>query len=160
MSNERISTSRRIAASPAAIFAIVTDPSQHVAFDGSAMVEGAIEPQRLTSVGQTFDMDMDRTPLDDIPGLVKYKVRNVVTQFEADSLVEWATGGIDQPPVGHVYGWQLDALGDTETMVTHYCDWTSVSEEMKTKRSWPIVPLSMLEISIANLERMATQGHD
>lgn len=156
MPADRISTSRRMAASPAKIFAIVCDPAAHVAIDGSGMVEAAIDAKTVAAVGDTFDMDMDRTPLNDIPGLVKYKVRNVVTRFEQDRLVEWTTGGIDLPPVGHVYGWQLDPASDGGTDVTHYCDWTGISEEMRTRRSWPIVPLHMLENSIANLERIAT----
>jgi uncharacterized protein YndB with AHSA1/START domain len=156
VSAERISTTRRIAAPPAAIFAIVADPSRHVAIDGSGMVEGAIDPRPLTAVGETFDMDMDRTPLNDIPGLVKYQVRNVVTRIEPDRLVEWTTGGVDLPPVGHVYGWQLEPAGDGETEVTHYCDWSGISDEMRTKRSWPIVPLAMLEASVENLDRIAT----
>ncbi|MFN0091396.1 MAG: polyketide cyclase [Acidimicrobiales bacterium] len=159
MSTDRISTSRRIGAAPAVIFAMLADPSQHVAIDGSGMLKGAIDAHPLGSVGDTFDMDMDRTPLNDIPGLVEYQVRNVVTQIEPDRLIEWTTGGIDNPPVGHVYGWQLepvDGTGAQATQVTHYCDWSGISDEMRTRRSWPIVPLAMLEASIAKLDRLVS----
>jgi uncharacterized protein YndB with AHSA1/START domain len=157
MSQDRHSTTRRIAASAATIFEILTDTSQHAAIDGSGMLEGAIEGRTLAAVGDTFDMDMDRTPIGDIPGLVKYQVRNVVTRIEPDRLVEWTTGGIDLPPVGHLYGWELEPTGDGETDVTHYCDWSGISDEARARSNWPIVPLDMLESSMANLERLATE---
>ena len=90
-------------------------------------------------------MDMDREPLGDIPGMGKYQVRNTVTQIVPDRLVEWTVGGVDRPPVGHVYGWQLDPVSDTETEVTNYCDWTGISDAMRARREWPIVPVHMLE---------------
>ena len=50
-------------------------------------------------------MDMDRTPIGDIPGLVKRQVRNHVMGFQADRLIEWTTGGVDMDQlVGHLYG--------------------------------------------------------
>jgi uncharacterized protein YndB with AHSA1/START domain len=155
MTTDRISTSSRINASAAALFAVLTDPRQHVAIDGSGMVEASVDPRPLGAVGDTFDMDMDRTPINDIPGLVKYQVRNVVTRIEPDHLVEWTTGAIDSPPVGHLYGWQLVPGDDGATEVTHYCDWSGISDEFRANHSWPIVPLSMLEQSMANLARIA-----
>lgn len=156
MTTDRHSTSRRVNATPAAIFALLTDPASHAAIDGSGMVEAAIDARPVAAVGDTFDMDMDRTPIGDIPGMVKYKVRNHVTRLEPDRLIEWATGGIGTPPVGHLYGWQLEAVGDTETEVTHYCDWSGISDEARKRIPWPVVPLSMLEQSVANLGQLAT----
>jgi len=158
MSAERVSATRRIGAPAAAIYRIVSDPAGHVRIDGSGMLDAAPDAQQLTAVGETFDMNMDRTPLNDIPGLVKYTVRNTVTQIEPDRLVEWTIGGVDQPPLGHVYGWQLDPVSDTETDVTNYCDWTNITPELRARRpDWPIVPVSMLEESVAKLERLATE---
>lgn len=157
MSDNRHSTSRRIAAPAATIWAIVSDPNGHVAIDGSGMLEAAVDAKPVAAVGDTFDMDMDRTPLNDIPGLVKYKVRNIVTALEPGRLIEWTVGGIDNPPVGHVYGWQLEPAGDDATVVTHYCDWTGISDKMRSARPWPVVPLEMLEGSIAKLEQLALE---
>lgn len=123
------------------------------------MLDAAPDARPLTAVGETFDMEMDRTPLNDIPGLVKYKVRNTVTQIVPDQLVEWTIGAVDQPPLGHVYGWQLDAVSDTETDVTNYCDWTNITPELRSRRpDWPIVPVEMLEQSVAKLDEIATGG--
>ncbi len=156
MSQDRHGVTRRIAASASTIFKIVADPAGQVAIDGSGMLEAAPDARPITEVGQTFDMAMDRTPLNDIPGLVKYSVRNIVTQFVPGHLVEWTVGLPDGTTVDHVYGWQLDPVGDDQTDVTNYCDWTNISAEMRAKRSWPIVPLSMMEASVAKLQRLAT----
>ncbi len=154
MTEQRHSTTRRIAAPPAPIFALLTDPATHAAIDGSGMVQAAVDARPVTAVGDTFDMDMDRTPIGDIPGLVEYQVRNHVTRFEPDRLIEWTTGGVDRPPVDHLYGWELEAVGEAETQVTHYCDWSGISDEARARTTWPVVPLSMLEASVANLERL------
>lgn len=159
MSAERVSVTRRIAAPAAAIYAIVSDPAGHVRIDGSGMLEAAADAKPLSAVGDTFDIHMDRTPLNDIPGLVKYSVRNTVTKIEPGHLVEWTIGAIDQPPLGHVYGWQLDAVSDTETDVTNYCDWTDIVQALRDAgRTWPIVPVEMLEESLAKLDRLVTGG--
>jgi hypothetical protein len=58
-----------------------------------------------------------------------------------------------------VYGWQLDPVSDTETDVTNYCDWTDIVQALRDAgRTWPIVPVEMLEESLAKLERLVTEG--
>lgn len=157
MTDQRVSASRRIKASAHALFEIVSSPEGHVRIDGSGMLEAAPDAQPLEAVGDVFDIDMDRTPLNDIPGLVKYKVRNTVTQIVPDQLVEWTVGGVDQAPLGHVYGWKLDAVSDNETDVINYCDWTNITPELRARRpDWPIVPVAMLEQSVARLDNIAT----
>jgi uncharacterized protein YndB with AHSA1/START domain len=159
MTEERVSASRRIAAPAAAIYALVSDPAGHVAIDGSGMLEAAPDAKPLTAVGDTFDIALDRTPLNDIPGLVKYSVRNTVTQIEPNVLIEWTIGAPDQPPLGHVYGWQLDAVDENTTDVTNYCDWTNIVDALRNAgRTWPIVPVAMLEESVAKLDRLVTGG--
>ena len=158
MPTDRVSATRRIAAPASAIFEIVSSPTGHVRIDGSGMLEASPDARPLTAVGETFDMDMDREPLGDIPDMGKYKVRNTVTQIVPDRLFEWSIGAVDRPPVGHVYGWQLEPVSDTETEVTNYCDWSNISEAARSRRAWPVVPVHMLEKSVANLERVATEG--
>lgn len=155
MSADRVAVTRRIAAPAGRVFDIVSDPAGHVAIDGSGMLEAAPGSARLSEVGQTFDMDMDRAPLNDIPGMGKYKVRNTVTAIVPGRLVEWSVAGIDRPPVGHVYGWQVDPDGDDACQVTNYCDWSGITDDYRTGRNWPIVPSEMLEKSLDNLERLA-----
>jgi hypothetical protein len=156
MSEQRVSATRRIPVASSVLYSIVSDPRGHVDIDGSGMLEAADDATPLTAVGQTFEIAMDRTPLNDIPGLVKYRVCNTVTQVEPGRLIEWTVGGAGQPPLGHVYGWKLDPVSDSETDVTNYCDWTNITPELRARRpDWPIVPVAMLEASVARLEDVA-----
>jgi hypothetical protein len=72
VSSDRVAATRRIAAPAAALSQIVSAPSGQVAIDGSGMLDAAPDDRPLTAVGQTFDMDMDREPLGDIPNLKNY----------------------------------------------------------------------------------------
>jgi hypothetical protein len=154
VSSDRVSVERRIAAPAARIFAVVSSPAGHVEIDGSGMLVAPFDPRPVTAVGETFDMNMDREPLGDYPEMGKYQVRNTVTQLVTDRLVEWTVGPREGPPYGHVYGWRLEPVGETETDVVHYCDWSGVEGKYRTMRPWPIVPVEMLERSVDNLERL------
>ena len=50
------------------------------------MLQAAPDARPLTAVGQTFDMDMDRRPLGDIPTMAEYKARCTVTRLISDRL--------------------------------------------------------------------------
>jgi hypothetical protein len=158
MSPDRVSATGRIAAPASQLFKIVSSPSGQVAIDGSGMLVAAPDDRQLIKVGETFDMDMDREPLGDIPNLKEYQVRNTVTQIIPDHLIEWTVGFGDLPPFGHVYGWRLDPVNEAETDVTNYCDWSDASEEMRSGVTWPVVPVSMLEQSVGNLNRLVTDA--
>jgi hypothetical protein len=75
-----MSATGRIAAPAERIFQIVSNSAGHVAIDGSGMLESSPDVRQLVATGETFDMDMDRAPLGDIPEMGKYKVRNTVTR--------------------------------------------------------------------------------
>lgn len=147
--DERVSLTRTVPGPPSAVFRVITEPAMHVELDGSGMLLLAPDAKTLTAVGDTFDINMDREPLGDIP-LGKYTVRNTVTRFVHDAELEWNVGGVDTPPFGHVYGYTLEAAGD-ETTITHYVDWTGVPDQLKEGMTWPVVPVSMLERSMDNL---------
>ena len=152
----RLELVRSVHAPPEAVFAVVTDPAGHVEIDGSGMLVAAQRSSPLTAVGDSFIMNMDREALGDIP-LGKYQVRNTVTAFVPNVLLEWNVGGVDQPPFGHVYGYRLEARSDGATVVTHYVDWSGVRAG-RIRDRFPIVPAHMLEKSLDNLERIATAG--
>jgi hypothetical protein len=63
---ERLEAQRAIAAEPAAIFAVLTDPHGHVAIDSSGMLMDATGDS-VTSVGDSFVVHMDREALSDYP---------------------------------------------------------------------------------------------
>jgi len=118
VSADRVTATRRIAAPAHAIFLLVSDPTRHVDIDGSGMLQAAPDARPLTAVGQTFDMDMDRRPLGDIPNMAEYKVRCTVTQLIPGRLIEWTVRAVGKPPAGHVYGWQIEPLTDGECLVS------------------------------------------
>jgi hypothetical protein len=159
-SADRVSATRRITAPAHAIFLLVTDPTRHVDIDGSGMLQAAPDVRQLRAVGQTFDMDMDRRPLGDIPNMADYKVRCTVTQLIPDRLVEWTVRAVGKPPAGHLYGWQIEPLTDTQCLVSNYCDWTNISDELRARFRWPVVPVDRLQRSVENLERIATHPVD
>jgi len=157
VSVDRVTVGRRIAAPAHAIFRLVADPARHVDIDGSGMLQAAPGARPLTAVGQTFDMDMDRRPLGDIPHMAEYQVRCTVTQLIPDRLIEWAVRAVGKPPAGHVYGWRIEPLTDGACLVSHYCDWANISDELRAKFQWPVVPVDRLQRSVENLDRLATR---
>jgi hypothetical protein len=158
LSENRIASTACIAAPVEALWRIVSDPAGHVRIDGSGMLQAAADARPLVAVGETFEMDMDREPLGDIPEMGKYQVTNTVTQLVPNRLIEWVVALTGTSPAGLHYGWELDAVSATETEVTNYCDWSKVSEGIRNRYRWPIVPLHMLDKSVANLKRVAMGG--
>jgi len=157
VSADRVTVTRRIIAPAHAIFLLVCDPARHVDIDGSGMLQAAPDARPLTAVGQTFDMDMDRRPLGDIPNMAEYKVRCTVTQLIPGRLIEWTVRAVGKPPAGHVYGWQIEPLTDGECLVSNYCDWTNIGDELRARFRWPVVPADRLENSVENVDRLATE---
>jgi hypothetical protein len=85
----------------------------------------------------------------------KYKSVNTVTRIVPDALLEWNVGLPDHGPYGHVYGWEITAVGPGETEVTNYCEWTDIPE--MARPHFPIVPLAMLEKSVGNLAALVSR---
>src|SRR6476659_702595 len=161
MSDDRVSATRRIAASASDIFGIVTDPAKHVEIDGSHMLVAAQDARPLRAVGDSFVVNMDRDALGDLP-LGKYTVRNVVTRMDPDRVLEWSVGGVASAPLGHVYGYELTPAGAGETEVTLYCDWScfnweAVPEAMRSQVRFPVVPKMALITTLEKLGQIATQ---
>ena len=88
--------------------------------------------------------------------MAEYKVRCTITRLVPDRLIEWAVRAAGKPPSGHVYGWQIEPVSDTACLVTNYCDWTNISDQLRAKFASPVVPVDRLEKSVANLKRMAS----
>jgi hypothetical protein len=153
----RASIKRVVKAQPSTVFRIVCDPKMHVEIDGSGMLELAPNAKRLEAVGDTFEMDMDREPLGDVP-MGKYQVLNTVTQIVPGSLLEWNVGSAEHGPFGHVYGWRMTAVDSEHTEVTNYCDWSGLPEKFRDTVQFPVVPVSMLEQSVEKLAALAEKG--
>jgi hypothetical protein len=166
MSEERkpLEVSRRIEASAAPIFEILSNPQRHMDFDGSDMLRGAVLDRPISAVGDTFTMKMHR--LGD-----NYLMLNYVVEFEPDRRIFWepapgdpsrAEG--DDPskvgiPAGYRWGYILTPDGDDATIVTEVFDYGTVKKEVRTSLlsdggTWINGNNSMLESMTASLERL------
>jgi len=154
---QRLSVQRAIAADPATIFEILTTPSGHVAIDASGMLMSA-EGERVKAVGDRFTVHMDREPLNDYP-LGEYTVNVVIARYEPDRAVAWTIDGVMQPPIGHVYGYELEPI-DGGTMVTSYYDWSNIHENYRDAAAsiFPVISETNLRATLGILARVAAPG--
>jgi hypothetical protein len=89
--------------------------------------------------------------------MAEYQVRCTVTQLIPGRLIEWTVRAVAKPPAGHLYGWQIEPLTGGDCLVSHYCDCTGISDELRAKFRWPVVPADRLQRSLENLDRLATR---
>lgn len=147
---ERFEVRRQIAASPAAVFAVLSDPNGHVAIDSSGMLQSA-EGKTVTAAGDEFTVHMDRESLNDYP-MGKYDVTVIITKYRQDAEIEWTVGGVIQPPIRHLYGYQLEP-SEIGTLVTTYYDWSEIREDFRDKGIFPVIPESALRATLGILAR-------
>lgn len=137
------------------LFAVLRDPNGHVAIDASGMLMDATG-EAASKVGDTFVVHMDREALNDFP-LGRYDVTVSITGYEQDRAIAWTILGQIEPPIGHVYGYEL-APGDDGTVVTSYYDWSDIHEEWRARDIFPIIPESALRATLGILERTVRRG--
>jgi hypothetical protein len=150
MTTERFEVRREIAASPAAVFALLCDPQGHVTIDSSGMLQSA-DGEPVRQVGDHFVVHMDRQALNDYP-LGRYDVTVTITRFEQDSLIEWTVSGKSQPSINHRYGYRLEP-GATGTLVTSYYDWSQIEQQYRERGIFPIIPEAALRATLGILAR-------
>ncbi|GAB3147284.1 hypothetical protein GCM10027258_40440 [Amycolatopsis stemonae] len=150
MTMQRFEVSRRIAAPPAKVFALLCDPRGHVAIDSSGMLQSA-DGEPVDRVGDEFTVHMDREALNDLP-MGKYDVTVVITKYEQDTLLEWTISGTIQPPIRHLYGYRLEPDG-SGTRVTSYYDWSEIEPRYRDKIDFPIIPEAALRATLGILAR-------
>jgi hypothetical protein len=110
--SQKISDSRRIPASGAEIFVLLSDASRHNEIDGSDTVKGARAEGSVPLVlGTKFVMDMKLKVL-------PYKITNEVVEFEQDRLIAWNHFG------GHRWRYELEPV-EGGTLVTETFDWST-----------------------------------
>ena len=150
MTTERFEVQRTIAAEPAAIFALLSDPNGHVAIDSTGMLLSATGSP-VAAVGDTFVVHMDREALNDYPmGL--YDVTVTITTFVPDREIAWTILGTIRPPIGHIYGYTLEPV-DNGTIVTSYYDWSGADQKWKDAAIFPVLPESTLRATLGILAR-------
>jgi len=151
--SERLEVQRAIAAEPAAIFGVLTDPHGHVAIDSSGMLMDA-SGKRVAGVGDSFVVHMDREALNDYP-LGLYDVTVKIVTFENDQEIAWTVEG--QLNLGHIYGYVLEPISEG-TMVTSYYDWSAAEQSWKDAAIFPVIPEGALRATLGILARTVAPG--
>ena len=152
---ERLEVQRMIAAEPADIFGVLSDPRGHVAIDSSGMLQAA-SGEPVTAVGDTFVVHMDREALNDYP-MGEYDVTVEITRFTPDREIVWTIHGQLKPDIGHVYGYTLEpAAGGT--LVTSYYDWSEIDPVWREAGIFPILSEGALRATLGILARTVAPG--
>jgi hypothetical protein len=150
MTDERMEVERTIAADPATIFRVLSDPKGHVAIDSSGMLMDATGGP-VTAVGDSFVVHMDREALNDYPmGL--YDVTVTITTYVADREIAWTILGQLRPQIGHIYGYTLEPV-EGGTRVTSYYDWSSIHPDWKKAEIFPVISEGALRATLGILAR-------
>src|SRR4051794_26687968 len=154
---QRLSVQRAIAADPATIFDVLATPSGHVAIDASGMLMAA-SGDPVTGVGDRFVVQMDREALNDHP-IGEYTVNVVIARYEPDRAIAWTIDGVMQPPIGHVYGYELEPI-DGGTLVTSYYDWSDINEIYREAAAsiFPVISETNLRATLGILARTVAPG--
>lgn len=150
MTSERFELSRQIEAPAEKIFAVLTDPQGHVLIDASGMLQSA-SGDRVSGVGDTFVVHMDRESLGDLP-MGEYTVTIRITEYEPDTLIEWTVTGTRNPPINQRYGYRLEPSG-TGTLVTSYYDWSQIEPRYRDMISFPVIADTTLRATLGILAR-------
>ena len=103
-----------------------------------------------SAVGDKFVVHMDREALNDFP-IGRYDVTVLITAYEPDQEIAWTVSS-QGPPLGHVYGYTLTET-DEGTVVTHYCDWSGINDDMRQLGIFPVISETSLRATLGILER-------
>lgn len=141
-----ISATRTINASAKDIFALLTLPARHGDFDGSGMVRGSVDTERITKSGQKFVMNMYAEHMGG-----DYVMHNHVTAFDENKMIAWqpAQEANADDPAGWEWLYELNAVDATTTEVTLTYSWGKVEDKELLKLvSFPMIPQEKLEESL------------
>ncbi len=142
-----VSASREIAASAQRIFELIADPSQQPQWDGNDNLAEAEPEQRVRGVGDVFTMTLTL-------GSVR---ENHVVEFEEGRRIAWRPSESGRQPPGHLWRWELEALDETRTRVTHTYDWSQLTDKNRLPRARRTTP-DRLRASIDRLAEIAEGG--
>jgi uncharacterized protein YndB with AHSA1/START domain len=153
--DERYAATRTIAASPSAVFTVLTDPGRHQDTEPGDWVRDAIDPQPLTAPGQIFVINMF---LEAAGG--HYVMHNLVTDFEPNRTIAWSPGQPDESGKLATGGWSwrydLAPNGDG-TDVTLTYDWSGTPQSFRDSiGGMPPFDEQFISKSLAALDRAVT----
>ena len=123
--NRVVSASRDIQATAGQIFPLIADPTRQPEWDGNDNLTEAAPGQRVRSVGDIFTMTLTH-------GVVR---ENHVVEFEEGRRIAWMPAEPGQPPVGHLWRWEIVPIDGDRSRVTHTYDWTDMHDENRLPRA-------------------------
>jgi hypothetical protein len=110
----------------------------------------------VSEVGDTSVVHMDREALNDYPmGL--YDVTVEIISLVPDREIAWTILGQIKPPIGHVYGYELEEA-EGGTLVTSFYDWSSIDPVWREAGIFPVIPEAALRATLGILARTVTKG--
>jgi uncharacterized protein YndB with AHSA1/START domain len=158
MTDENISATTLIDAPAEAIFAVLADPAQHAAIDGTGWVREPLDDQHLTEAGQVFRVAMYH---DNAPG-GHYRMANRVQVLDPPRAISWEpgmeAGDGDLQIVGHIWRYDLAPAGSSGTEVTLSYDWSAVPGPLRERLPFSFPPFAAdhLTNSLAHLAELVT----
>lgn len=151
---ERVSATAVIEGPVHKVFAVLADPAQHAAIDGTGWVCEPLDNQVLTAVGQIFRMGMhhDGHPDGD------YLMYNRVQVFDPPNAVSWEPGydaGDGRLGFGGwIWRYNLASAGPGRTQVTLSYDWSAVADAVRQNIQFPPFGPDHLANSLAHLAEL------
>ncbi len=150
-----VEVSRRIEAPASEIFKILSDPTLHLAIDGSEMLRGATTDGVVTGLGDVVIMNMYFERLGD------YQMDNHIMEFEPDRRISWepvaGSGHVRAGSrMGHRWGFTLEADGPDATMVTETYDCSRAPRELREGMDNGRMWLPGMETTLERLDRLVS----
>ena len=156
MADDSVSATTVINAPAEAIFAVLADPAQHAAIDGTGWVRGTLECRPLSAAGQVFRIAMYHPNHPD----GNYQMANEVQVFDPPIAISWKPGYEDGDGILRFGGWtwryDLRPDGPSTTTVTLSYDWSAVPDSVREHIGFPAFPPEHLGNSLAHLAELAS----
>lgn len=154
MTTDTLTSTITIRASAQDVFAVLADPANHVAIDGTGWVRESLDDARLTEPGQVFRMGMYHAN----PNFQDkhYEMANQVQVFDSPHTISWkpgqdVSGDGNLRFGGWVWRYDLDAIDPSETAVTLTYDWSAVPPTLREHIQFPPFAPDHLDNSLAHL---------
>lgn len=147
-----LSASRTARAAAVDVFAVLANPANHAAIDGTGWVRESLDEQLLTEAGQVFRIAMYHDSHPD----GHYEMANKVRVFDPPSTISWEPGqdlrGDGKLQFGGwIWRYDLTPISRSETDVTLSYDWSAVPSALREHISFPPFSPEHLSNSLGHL---------
>ncbi|GAA5061588.1 SRPBCC family protein [Nocardia callitridis] len=136
-----VSAGREIAAEAGVVFELIADPHQQPRWDGNENLVEVVAGQRVREVGDVFGMRITQGGIRD----------NHVVEFEEGRLIAWLPAEQGGDVLGHLWRWEVEALGPGRSRVTHTYDWSKLTDENR----FPKARATTSDRLLASVDRLA-----